>query len=350
VSALAVLLLHKAGARRGGAANPRATGAGRGGGSTPKPRLRERGRGLGHDATHSHLHQEAKEAQDRQRGGRLRGVGGRWCQSIVQAQRSQGPLFPIPSSPSALACWSRLLVSRWQSPVRTISGVSIPISTISSPLAQCRGHRARAHGHASPPVLDRVFLQWPLGAGREAAVVPRTFCFSKPQKVFAVSRPAARPPYGNALHDPRPSGSEDEHSGDPGPRQVWGKESGLQGLVHAATPAYSVGVLPAGTQGLLLFSVVISKSRSLAITASQPVEYQQHSHEVCEKKHDMEALPSKRLEEVNAMTPLYTLLLCLPAALVLLVCGCGLAALWSPAAQPTDRLKVGRQRGRSSAG
>jgi hypothetical protein len=30
------------------------------------------------------------------------------------------------------------------------------------------------------------------------------------------------------------------------------------------------------------------------------------------------------------MEPLYTLLLCLPAALVLIACVCGLAALWSP--------------------
>jgi hypothetical protein len=49
------------------------------------------------------------------------------------------------------------------------------------------------------------------------------------------------------------------------------------------------------------------------------------------------------------MAPLYTLLLCLPAALVLVACVCGLAALWSPAAQPTDRPTVGRQRGRRSA-
>ena len=50
------------------------------------------------------------------------------------------------------------------------------------------------------------------------------------------------------------------------------------------------------------------------------------------------------------MEPLYTLLLCLPAALVLIACVCGLAALWSPTARPTDRPMAGRQRGRRSAG
>jgi hypothetical protein len=49
------------------------------------------------------------------------------------------------------------------------------------------------------------------------------------------------------------------------------------------------------------------------------------------------------------MKPLYTLLLCLPAALVLIACGCGLAALWSPKARPTDHPTVDGQRGRRSA-
>jgi hypothetical protein len=49
------------------------------------------------------------------------------------------------------------------------------------------------------------------------------------------------------------------------------------------------------------------------------------------------------------MEPLYTLLLCLPAALVLIACVCGLAVLWSPATQPADHLTVGRRRGRRSA-
>jgi hypothetical protein len=30
------------------------------------------------------------------------------------------------------------------------------------------------------------------------------------------------------------------------------------------------------------------------------------------------------------MEPLYTLLLCLPAALALIACGCGVALLWAP--------------------
>jgi hypothetical protein len=46
------------------------------------------------------------------------------------------------------------------------------------------------------------------------------------------------------------------------------------------------------------------------------------------------------------MTPLYTLLRCLPAALVLIACGCGLAALWSPMARPTAPSLVGRPRDR----
>ncbi len=40
-------------------------------------------------------------------------------------------------------------------------------------------------------------------------------------------------------------------------------------------------------------------------------------------------------EEGNTMTPGYTLLLCLPAALVLLACACGLAVLGPCAARPT---------------
>jgi len=49
------------------------------------------------------------------------------------------------------------------------------------------------------------------------------------------------------------------------------------------------------------------------------------------------------------MAPLYTLLLCLPAVLVLIACVCGLAALWSPTARPTNHQTVGRQRGGRSA-
>jgi hypothetical protein len=48
------------------------------------------------------------------------------------------------------------------------------------------------------------------------------------------------------------------------------------------------------------------------------------------------------------MEPFYTLLICLPAALVLIVCGCGVAVLWPPATRPADHPTVGRQRGRRS--
>jgi hypothetical protein len=57
----------------------------------------------------------------------------------------------------------------------------------------------------------------------------------------------------------------------------------------------------------------------------------------------------KRVEEVNTMAPLYTLLLCLPAALVLIACVCGLAALWAPTPRPTIHQTVSRQRGRRNA-
>jgi hypothetical protein len=50
------------------------------------------------------------------------------------------------------------------------------------------------------------------------------------------------------------------------------------------------------------------------------------------------------------MEPLYTLLLCLPAALVLIACGCGLAALGFPTARPPEHPPVGRQRGRNGVG
>jgi hypothetical protein len=50
------------------------------------------------------------------------------------------------------------------------------------------------------------------------------------------------------------------------------------------------------------------------------------------------------------MEPLYTLLLCLPAALALIACVCGLAVLRSPPARPPEHPTVGRQRGRSRAG
>jgi hypothetical protein len=50
------------------------------------------------------------------------------------------------------------------------------------------------------------------------------------------------------------------------------------------------------------------------------------------------------------MEPLYILLLCLPAALGLIACGCGRAALWPAAVQPAAHTMVGRKRaGRSLA-
>ena len=50
------------------------------------------------------------------------------------------------------------------------------------------------------------------------------------------------------------------------------------------------------------------------------------------------------LEEGNGMKPLYTLLLCLPAALALIACGGGVAVLWPPAARPAAHLTVSRRR------
>ena len=59
---------------------------------------------------------------------------------------------------------------------------------------------------------------------------------------------------------------------------------------------------------------------------------------------------AKPLEEVNAMEPFYTLLICLPAALVLIACACGVAVLSPPRTRPADPPTVGRRRGgRSSA-
>jgi hypothetical protein len=59
---------------------------------------------------------------------------------------------------------------------------------------------------------------------------------------------------------------------------------------------------------------------------------------------------AKPLEEVNAMEPFYTLLICLPAALVWIACACGVAVLSPPATRPADPPAAGRRRsGRSSA-
>ena len=51
----------------------------------------------------------------------------------------------------------------------------------------------------------------------------------------------------------------------------------------------------------------------------------------------------KACEEVNSMKPLYTLLLCLPAALALIACGCGMALLWPATARSADHPTVGRR-------
>ena len=44
------------------------------------------------------------------------------------------------------------------------------------------------------------------------------------------------------------------------------------------------------------------------------------------------------------MELMVTLVLCLPAALALIACGCGIAVLWPPAARPDDHPTVGRRR------
>jgi hypothetical protein len=50
------------------------------------------------------------------------------------------------------------------------------------------------------------------------------------------------------------------------------------------------------------------------------------------------------------MEPLYTLLLCLPAALALIACGCGVALLCGPpVTQPTEHPTASRRWGRRSA-
>ncbi len=48
------------------------------------------------------------------------------------------------------------------------------------------------------------------------------------------------------------------------------------------------------------------------------------------------------------MEPLYSLLLCLPVALVVITCGCSLALLGPPAARPVIHKTVGRGLGGSS--
>lgn len=49
------------------------------------------------------------------------------------------------------------------------------------------------------------------------------------------------------------------------------------------------------------------------------------------------------------MAPLYILLICLLAALVLIACACGVAGLSPPATRPVDHATVGRGRRRSSS-
>jgi hypothetical protein len=49
------------------------------------------------------------------------------------------------------------------------------------------------------------------------------------------------------------------------------------------------------------------------------------------------------------MEPLYTLLLCLPAALALIACACGIAVVWPPATRPANHPTVGRRCGERKA-
>ena len=46
------------------------------------------------------------------------------------------------------------------------------------------------------------------------------------------------------------------------------------------------------------------------------------------------------------MEPFYTLLICLPAVLVLIACVCGMAVLWPPATQPDDHPAAGKRHSR----
>jgi hypothetical protein len=45
------------------------------------------------------------------------------------------------------------------------------------------------------------------------------------------------------------------------------------------------------------------------------------------------------------MEPLYTVLICIPAALALIACGCGVAVLWPHATRPAEHPTVGKRRG-----
>jgi hypothetical protein len=58
---------------------------------------------------------------------------------------------------------------------------------------------------------------------------------------------------------------------------------------------------------------------------------------------------STGLEEVHVMEPMVTLVLCLPAALAVIACGCGVAVLWLPAARPDDHPVGGRRPSRRHA-
>jgi hypothetical protein len=49
------------------------------------------------------------------------------------------------------------------------------------------------------------------------------------------------------------------------------------------------------------------------------------------------------------MTPMTILFLCLPAALLFVVCVCGVAVLWPTAAQSNDHPRSSRQHGGRSA-
>jgi len=49
------------------------------------------------------------------------------------------------------------------------------------------------------------------------------------------------------------------------------------------------------------------------------------------------------------MTPMATLLICIPAALLFIVCVCGVAVLWPTESRCADHPMVGRWRGRRSS-
>jgi Phosphoesterase family len=79
-----------------------------------------------------------------------------------------------------------------------------------------------------------------------------------------------------------------------GPPRAWA-QSGLDQVNHIVIVMQEnhsfdnyFGVLPLATGTPYHPGVVLSKLCSLAIAASQPIEYKQYLYEIFEKKHDME--------------------------------------------------------------